>query len=271
MDLLNVLSGFASPEDTPNRNMFTEGGWSLANQSDLAPSLFSTNAAYQQQYSGAAARNFNDILMGAPAHDETFQYFNPKSGWESKTIGIKSSPGLMNTYGQMQRAGVTATKQSNPAMARLLAMFQQQAQQEMADPYHLTEAERRQLVNESMSNPALSMFGAQPRDAYAAYSSLGSAGEARAAQRRTFAGNVMGMQNEYVNKPAQSWANTAMNLGLYNSMNAQPTLFDPWSNYTSDVNNTNFNAKAAANIAAANNRAAITAAIIGAGSKAAMA
>jgi hypothetical protein len=48
-------------------------------------------------------------------------------------------------------------------------------------------------------------------------------------------------------------------------------VFDPFSAYGADVANTNFNAQAAANIATANNKTAITAAGIGAAGSAASA
>lgn len=224
--------GFLSPTKPAEREYAGEGYEGLAGQLALQPGWAQGERQWLPYWAGTGNAAMQAQIFGTGDTMGALAQGNKAAG---------------NTLRNMERW--------SPALYGMLGTLGQQAQSELADPYSLSPAEVREITQASMANPALASFGGQPRDAYLSYANLGNAAVQRAAQRRGFAENVMGLEQAYRVNPALQTRNTILGSGL--SRNIGPSLLSPWNAYMADIKNTNLNADASAKMAGYNTRMAM--------------
>jgi hypothetical protein len=156
-------------------------------------------------------------------------------------FGSAGQPGALGLGNRAARNTMRNLEQWSPTQYGLLGSLGQQATDELQNPYAMSPAEVREITNWSRT-PGLASFGAQPMEAYLSYANLGGAAVQRAQQRRGFAADVMGLEQQYRVNPAMQTRNTMMNYALNKPVS--PSLINPWNAQAQDVNNTNFNAEA---------------------------
>lgn len=217
------------------------------------PTQSSANTAWQNYFSGAKQNQFNRTLFGGGPTSEDVKYYNGATGeWDTQTVNTAASPGLMSTYGQMAGSFSGQNQSADQYGGGIMAELRRQAASELRNPYALAPGEEREVIQAGLNNPALASFGAQPRQAYQAYSNLGAAAREAAAGRRQFASGVANQGYQQYTAPGLNMAGTLFGGAVNDSMNANPKLIDPYGDYGMDLSNTNFNAAATAKIADAN-------------------
>ena len=163
-----------------------------------------------------------------------------------------------------------AMRAADPFQAMLLDIMAKQAKEELAlgrGPGY----EDQQAIRAAQSARG---FGYGPNDVYEEAMALGEAGQRRINQRRGFAQSVVNQRNaiygdpflQILGRPSVNTAQTNFltQQGQSMAQDSNPNQFDPWNAYSSDLFNTNYNAKAAANIANANRRTQLIGSSIGA-------
>lgn len=155
--------------------------------------------------------------------------------------------------GMTQGAGAV-----DPAQASLLGELNRQALSELQMGAQLDPSLRNEVQQSVRAGQAARGLGLGPADVYQEAMQTGSAAQALRSQRRSFAGGV----------GALNLQNIMPYLGLGQQFTqAKPVMFDQWNPYAADLYNTNYNAEAARQIAAAANRASVAGATLGAAGK----
>lgn len=163
-----------------------------------------------------------------------------------------------------------AIRASNPDVARIMDMMSSQATDELGMGAALDPSMMRNVSQAIRGRQAGSLMSNGNAGAYNEALGLSQFGQQLRDSRRGFAGNVVGLNQSVYGDPFQAILNRSSGGGAAMGAAGQaagiggmsgPRLFNPESPYAQDIHNTNFNAQAARNIAAANN----TAGLIGAG------
>lgn len=243
---------FGGSEVEPRDSRY-EGASTLGGMLYNMPTQAGANTAWQNYFSGVKQNQFNRALFGGGATSEDVEYYNAATGqWDTQTVNSAATPGLIKTYGQMAGSFSGQNQTADQYGDGIMAELQRQAMRELQNPYALSSGEGREVIQQSLSNPAMSSFGMQPLYAYATASNLGTRAREAAAGRRQFASGVAGQGYQQYTAPGLNMAGSLFGSAMNDSMNADPDLIDPYGEYGMDLNNTNFNAAAAAKISDAN-------------------
>lgn len=170
---------------------------------------------------------------------------------------------------------LAALKAANPDQAALIDELSRQAQEELALGAQLDPSLQRLVQQSVREGQSARGFGLGPMDIFEEALSTAEFGQSLRDKRRAMAAGVVGLNQSAYGDPflqilgrpsrAGNDAGAMVNTGLGLGAAAGPRLFNPESAYAADLFNTNYNAKAAANISNANNRAALIGSLIGAG------
>lgn len=160
--------------------------------------------------------------------------FNTEQQWKPQYLGLNQSllPGAAQAIGD-----------ANPGQAGLLSRLTQQASEGLDAGANLGPLQPLAL-NSLRGGQAARGLGYGPGDALNESMGVAQFGNQLQQQRQGFASGVAGMQNQFVTQPA---------LGMV-TQGGTPTVVPSSQSY--DMFNTAYNARAAANIAGANNAAA---------------
>lgn len=176
---------------------------------------------------------------------------------------------------QLGPQALAALKAANPDQAAIISELSRQAQEELALGTQMDPSLQRLVQQSVREGQSARGFGLGPMDIFEEALSTAEFGQSLRDKRRAMAAGVVGLNQSAYGDPflqilgrpsrAGNDAGAMVNTGLGLGAAAGPRLFNPESAYAADLFNTNFNAKAAANISNANNRAALYGSIIGAG------
>lgn len=253
--------------------MADEGRDTLRAQIDLAPDVYAANAKYQPLYSDLNIATLRRALLGNgtdPGLLQTYQDVEP----QLTEFSAKAASGQRERdVADVERLGGRATaalRGADPTAAALEDALAKQAMDQLASGASLDPQMRDQVAQEVRSAQAARGFGFSGADADVEGLFLGREANAMRQQRQGFATDVAARRRATTGDPFMAILGRPSSVpGMAGSVMGQaaettagsPT-FDPFSAYGADLANTNFNAKAAAKIAKANNDAAITSAAI---------
>lgn len=181
------------------------------------------------------------------------------SRYETTSHTMAAQRGLIDILGTYAPELIGQFRNANPGAAGLMDQMNQQASEELGLGTALDPTQNRIAEQAVRAGQASRGMGYGPSDVYTEALTKSAFGEDLRNQRRQFAGNVVGMdQNIYGNLFASL---LSMGLSPGQAGTGGPRLFNTESPYAQDIYNTNFNAAASSAIANANNRNAL----IGAG------
>jgi hypothetical protein len=169
-------------------------------------------------------------------------------------------------------ASRSAYEQLNPEGAALLKRINSLRMEELADPYAMSASQRRGAEQNVRGAQSVRGFGMGPTDAFQEASYLGDRQRGLFNERMQGAGQTIGLNQSFYGDPFQQI------LGRPSGSNAQglyqqaqgvgpQQVFDPYSSYFGNAYGFNANAQNAANIAGANNSAAMGGALLGVGGR----
>lgn len=189
------------------------------------PTIFGAEATYKPQYT---ALDLSQLATAMPSIAAMFSNALP-SATATVTGANPGQAGLLNTLTQSATDQLNAGSNLDPQLTRLFQQSTRGAQAARGLGYGPSD-----VFNESLG---LTEFGNTLRQ-----------------QREQFAGSVAGMNNAYETQPTLQLLTNMMSPALSVSQGSGPTVIPPSQSY--DTFNTAYNARAAANIDAANNAAA---------------
>ena len=169
-------------------------------------------------------------------------------------------------------ASRSAYEQLNPEGAALLKRINSLRMEELADPYAMSASQRRGAEQNVRGAQSVRGFGMGPTDAFQEAMYLGDRQRGLFNERMQGAGQTIGLNQSFYGDPFQQI------LGRPSGSNAQglyqqaqgvgpQQVFDPYSSYFGNAYGFNANAQNAANIAGANNSAAMGGALLGVGGR----
>lgn len=169
-------------------------------------------------------------------------------------------------------ASRSAYDQLNPEGAALLRRITALRMDELEDPYAMSASQRREAEQNVRGAQSVRGMGMGPTDAFQEAMYLGDRQRGLYNERLQGAAQTVGMNQSFYGDPFQQI------LGRPSGSNAQglyqqaqgvgpQQVFDPYSSYFGNAYGFNANAQNAANIAGANNSAAIGGALLGVGGR----
>lgn len=252
----------------------------LQAQVDLAPDLYAANAQYQPLYSDLNIATLRRALLGNGTDPGLLQTYKDVEPQLTEFASAATSGQRERDVADVERLGGRATaalRGADPTAAALEDALAKQAMDQLASGASLDPQMRDQVSQEVRSAQAARGFGFSGSDADVEGLFLGREANAMRQQRQGFAADVASRRRATTGDPFMAILGRPSSVpGMAGSVIGQAAgttagaqQFDPFSAYGADLANTNFNAKAAAKIAQANNNAAITSAGISAAGSAA--
>lgn len=163
----------------------------------------------------------------------------------------------------------TAYDQLNPEGAAMLKRINALRMEELENPYAMSASQRRGAEQNVRGAQGVRGMGMGPTDAFQEAMYLGDRQRGLYNERLQGAGQTIGMNQAFYGDPFQQILGRASGSsaqGLYQQAASvgPDQVFDPYSSYFGNAYGFNANAQNASNIAQANNKAAITGAMLGA-------
>lgn len=259
-----------SVEAPPPRNYGQETRDTLQAQIDLAPQRFQAESTFQPQYTRLNLDNLTTSLRGdgqTPGLLDLYQ--NDIQPALSRVQNADRSARIAGEMADLQKYGgeVTRTLRETSGNAPLIEELNRQAMSDLQAGASLDPSLANEVQQGVRAAQAARGFGFGAPDAVAEAFARGQRGVDLRNQRRQFAGNVVGLNQATGGDPLMAlFGRPSQTLGMGQNVVGQGAgfnpgaMFNPESGYAADVFNTNFNSQAAANIASANNKTALTAA-----------
>lgn len=169
-------------------------------------------------------------------------------------------------------ASRSAYEQLNPEGAALLKRINTLRMEELNNPYSMTNSQRREAEQNVRGAQSVRGFGMGPTDAFQEAMYLGDRQRGLFNERLQGAGQTIGMNQAFYGDPFQQILGRPSGSsaqGLYQQAAGvgPQQVFDPYSSYFGNAYGFNANAQNAANIAGANNSAAMGGALLGVGGR----
>lgn len=255
--------------------MASEGRETLQAQVDLAPDVYAAKAKYDPLYSDLNVATLRRALLGNGTDPGLLQTYRDVEPQLTDFASRAASGQRERDVADVERLGGRATsalRAADPTAAALEDMLAKQAMDQLGSGASLDPQMRDQVAQEVRSAQAARGFGFSGSDADVEGLFLGREANAMRQQRQNFASGVAAQRRATTGDPFMAILGRPSNVvgmtgGVMNQAagsTAGAQSFDPFSAYGADLYNTNYNAKAAAKIAQANNNAAITSAGISA-------
>jgi len=254
-------------EPVEPRNYYDETRETLQAQYDLAGDKFDAEREFRPQY---AQLDMDIAKTMTPQMLELFKSASSELDTIAETSNRSQREADLTDVEDLGTRAMEAFRAANPEQAALMAEMNTQAlaglQSGGMDAGLLRESQQAIRAGQSARG-----FGMGPSDVFNEARFTASEYDRYRNQSRGFADRVVGLNQATSADPflailGRSGRNPLEGgsvFGQANSLNPG-NLFNPESGYASDVYNTNFNAASAANIANANNKAALSGAAIGA-------
>lgn len=169
-------------------------------------------------------------------------------------------------------ASRSAYEQLNPEGAALLKRINTLRMEELEDPYAMSASQRRAAEQNVRASQGVRGLGYGPTDAFQEAMYLGDRQRGLFNERLQGAAQTIGLNQSFYGDPFQQILGRPSGSsaqGLYQQAQGvgPQQVFDPYSSYFGNAYNFNANAQNAANIAGANNSAALGGALLGVGGR----
>ena len=263
----------AAPEEDPYDKQTTK---TLRTQIMLAPELYDAESEYQPKYTALELKNLQTAMFGTPEQRGLMslqQEINPlMSRMEAESLRAQREADI----GDVERYGGRATTalRDMSGNTQLLNEFNRQAMEDLQAGQNLTPAEQRfaqQSSRAAFSARGIGMGSQAIQDEVLKQYQLGNE---RQAQRRQFAGNVVGMNQQtggdpfmaILGRPGQAFQAGQGFGGQAGavSQGSGPSMFNPESSYAGNLYNQRYQAEMAAKAGAAANKASMIGSGVGA-------
>ena len=249
-----------TPADRSYRN---ETEKTLRSQLALAGDLYDNERKYQPKYAALQADIFE---QQAPRYASVYEkQIMPAVGRAENSLSgqrVSGDISLANQYGSQLR---DSNRALNPENTALLDEMNRQARLGLNES--LTAEDRRDIEQGVRSGQSARGFGYGNADLIQEVMTRSQAGRDLQDRNRQFAGNVSQLNSAnsvdpfaFVGSRRSDLSGAALGIGAQTfagNASSGPKLFNPESGYASDIYNTNYNARASARIADANNEAAL--------------
>lgn len=255
--------------------MAQEGRDTLQAQVDLAPDIYAANAQYRPQYADLEVATLRRALLGSdnqPGLVQTYRDIQPSlTQFASEAAAAQRERDITDVERLGSRA-TTALRNADPVAAALEGQLADQAKAGLDAGGSLDPAIADQVTQQVRAAQASRGMGFGAPDASVEGLFLGREANQMLQQRRAFATDVAARRRAsqgdpfmaILGRPSTAAQMAGGVVGQGSTAGASGQSFDPFNSYAADLYNTNFNAKAAAKIAQANNDTALTAAGISA-------
>lgn len=271
--------GGGSVSPPRDRNYGKETRDTLRAQIDLAPAVFRARSSQKfgdPAYSRLALSTLESSLFGGGGQEGLLSLYSQArpqiQAWERDSLRTQRQ-GDIDDIGSLGGAARDSLRKANPDSAELLDTLNEQAIGDLQLGGELDPLETRRAVQDTLGSLSGRGFGqGSDNDLLMAAMNTYGSGQNMKNQRRQFAGNVLAGNQAFYGDPFQQvlgrpsqTTNQLLNTAQAGTGQQRASEgINPESAYAGDVFNTNYNAAAAARIATANNKAAITGAAIGA-------
>lgn len=241
MALFDAITRVKPPR---SRNFGNEITQILGQSGRVAADQYDQSAFYDPLYSRLNRNTLSGSLFG----DQTSPGY--VDIWNRGLDQLDASRGAGSYVGQLRDA--------NPGQATLYDALMKSAGNELAAGSRLSPDETYSISQPIRSDWAARGFAPSLPASLDEAVNLSRAGDNRLAQRQAAAGSALGLGNDLYTSPAfaaqqQNRGTLGALLGLGTQGAQHPDTFGSLMGYGSDLFNTNYNAKAAAKIASANN------------------
>lgn len=263
----------------PDRNYAQETRDTLAAQIDLAPARYAAESTYRPKYAALDLQTLDQSLTGTGGNRGLLDiYENTVYPALSRVDAADRKARAATDLSLIQESApkVTAALREASGTADLVAGLERAAKEGLDAGAGLDPSLANEVAQGVRAGQAARGFGFGAPDAIAEAFARGERGNALRQQRQQFATQTVGTLQATGGDPVMALlGRPSQTLPMGQSVTAQGqgftpgSLFNPESGYAGDIYNTNYNARAAAKIAQANNNAAITAAGIQAAGSAA--
>lgn len=258
--------------------MAAEGRDSLKAQVDLAPDIFKARQTYDPQYAQLNVDTLRTSLLGADGKGgglmDLYQQVEPKL---SEFAGQAATAQRTRDVADVEALGGRASaafRAADPTAAALEDELAKQAMAGLQAGGALDPAMANQVSQSVRAAQAARGFGQGASDVAVEGLFQGREALNMLNQRRGFASDVAARRRAstvdpfqaILGRPATVPGMAQQAVGQGGAVAGDRQSFDPFSAYASDVGNTNYNGRAAANIANANSASALLGAGIGAAS-----
>lgn len=269
---LEMPGKVSAPAD---RQLQSEMEQTIRAQLNTAPDIYAARQQYDPLYADLAVQNYRRALLGNGSQPgllslygdvaPTLNQFSADASRYQRQADVADVEALAGRT-------TTALRNADPTAAAIEDQLAKQAQAELASGASLDPALANQVSQSVRAAQAARGFGMGTVDANVEGLFAGREAEQLRRQRQAFASSVAAQRRQtngdpflaILGRPAQSMQLTGQSLALGQTAQGTGPTFDPYNQYAQDLYNTNYNARAAAKIATANNEAAITGAAISA-------
>lgn len=255
-----------------DRNYAQETRDTLAAQIDLAPKRYAAEAEYRPKYAQLDLQTLDRTLQGSDGtrglldiYEKTIYPTLSRVEAADRKARTEADLALI----QDKAGAVTSALREASGTAGLVGDLEKTAREQLAAGASLDPSLAGEVEQGVRAGQAARGFGFGAPDAVAEAFARGERGNALRQQRQQFATQTVGTLQATGGDPVMALlGRPSQTLGMGQSFGAQGqgftpgSLFNPESGYAGDIYNTNYNAKAAAKIAQANNDAALQAAAI---------
>jgi hypothetical protein len=249
--------------DAPDpRNYGQETRDTLQAQIDLMPQRYAAESQYGPQFAQLQSQILRTALLGDQGLLSTLEEVQPRFAAMNRDAQAAQREADLADVARLGPQAVAALRSADPQQKALVDTLNAQAQQELAAGSGLTPGLEQQVTQQVRASQASRGLGFGLPDAVTEAFTLGDRGIALQRQRQAFAGDVARLNQATVGDPflailgrpsnAGAAAQGFLGQGQQQASMSGPRLFNPESQYAMDLNNTNFNANAAADIASAN-------------------
>lgn len=264
--LLNPGGGSTTPQPPNPSSVGSDYLGLLQGFSQGLPMLLTDQQAYAPQFLESGLHSVNLGLYGT---DQNPGYLRDVrgAGVTATNLGRQGRSAFVSDMGTLGPRAAQAVRGTNPQQTALMDALTSTASSRLAAGTELDPATRARVTQSVRNNWASRGLGAAPAAQLDEAVNLATSGQDLLNQREQAAAGAVGLENQTVTQPAlgiaandQGLAGTAMGLtGAATGLASGPgaTMINPSQSY--DMFNTAYNARAAANIAAANNQAALDA------------
>ncbi len=219
-DPANLTGAFGhddGPQEPAARKLYEEGKATLDANAALYPQRYALDKQTALDYSQLTSDALATLFKGQREADVS----------QFEQLGPRTVQALLN---------------ADPQQRDLRNSLNQQVYGDLQAGSGLTSAERHDTQQNVRTAQAARGLGYGPSDVYEEAFTLGQAGQARKAARQSNAARLIGINQATAGDPFMAViGRPAISQGLNANVNATATN-DPFTAYSSDLNNTNFNA-----------------------------
>ena len=249
----------------PDRNLVQEGRDSLQSQIDLAPDVYANRQQYDPLYTDLQVQQVNRALMGngaSPGLLQTIESLSPRIQQIANSTQAQQRAADVEALQMYGPQAVAAIRGADPQQQALVERLNREATRGLDSGAGLDPSLANTVSQSVRSRAAANGFGFGLPDAVTEAYAMGDRGQQLRQQRQGFAGQVAGINAATGADPALailgrpssagSGAQSLLGAGQMNAGGKGAPDFNPFNSYSADLFNTNYNAKAAADIAGTN-------------------